>query len=231
VKTKALLAPDMFREQQGLLDQVYVHLRSGKLTIPEIRSVVDKGHDWNRLSRVGCIMLGQVLSFFKNIWSTLPESFLQKYDGEFYEFATEEYGITPPTADRYIDIWEALFSGKFRISPPKQVNLLALPLRKLGVISSYVVEGRMNKTRWTTVANTRLNWEQMRNRLVSSHRPYVNSKNDKAPRLVLVRATGDIRLYTGGDILEVGFLNIQATDPRVTNAVRKIMRRGKIAEG
>ena len=224
----------LVQHQQGLLNKVGKALKRHTASTKQVKEVVAWGWDWNRQSRISCIMLGQVLSFLKENWEDLPEAFTQEYDSEFYEFAKEEYGIVPQTVDNYVMVWDAMFSGKFTVDPPRSVNLLALPLRKLTVVARYVAHGMMNQKRWAVVANDTLNWERMRDMMenpgLKGAIGRAIGKNDLPPVLRLVRATGDIKLYNGKKILDVGFLNVQSVDAQVISAVQDIMKRARIKE-
>jgi hypothetical protein len=234
-KELMLMLRSTIETQNRLVGKIEKRLLSGNVesVVPLLRKVERLGEKAATLHRFNAISLGQLFQLYTGHWESLPTKFTNQYDGGVYTYIQQKYGYGQQMADMYAKVWDAFFSGRY-ISPndiPPFVKMSQIPIAKLAIASAYIRDGEMTNWRWKLLANEELEREELARdiRKGTSKEGRKVGRPPKEERVVLIKETGDLRLYgKGGEIEEVGFLNIKSKSAAVKHEIKLILKRNKI---
>ncbi len=232
-------------EQSKLVRKIQDKLKKGEDVIPLLHEAEATGKRSAVISRYHAISLGQLFGFLKEKWDELPEHFTGGHGG-VYEYIHVTYGYQDQMVDMYSTVYEAYFSGR-HLRPndvPNFVRLSDISIVKLRVAAPYIMAGLMTDWRWKLLADESLTRGELsaalRRSKVSNkgkqlvlpgpdagkHRKSSNGELDVD--VVLVRETGDLRIFYEDRIVDIGTLKMGSNDPIVARVVRSIVQNAHI---
>ncbi len=240
---------DMLRttivDQSQLIKSIQGRLKSGGDVIPLLTKAEVAGKRSAVVSRYHAISLGQWFGFLKENWTQLPDEFVSSHGGS-YEYIHTTYGYGDQMVDMYSAVFEAFFSGK-HLRPndvPNYVRLSDVSIVKLRVAAPYVIAGAMTDWRWKLLADETLRRGELSvamrksptkkgSQIVlpgpSAGRKRANPDlGDLDVDLVLVRETGDIRIFYQNKMEEIGTLKMGSNNPIVLKVIRYIIHNAQI---
>lgn len=223
------------QQHSHLIKIIKKRIRSGNpnnraKAIMPLRELESGGVKMSTMERFYKIALGQLFKLYIDDWDRLPKRFVQAYPEGCYGYLQQKYGVGEQMADMYSTVWDAIYSGKYiQLSQvPKYVRLSEIPVAKQRVAAGYIIDGEMNNDRWKALADETNSRHELAVALRKGSTKLSPGRPISTAQMVLIQETGDLRLYEGGKIYEVGFLNTRTSDLKVKTKIKQIIKHNNI---
>lgn len=198
-------------------------LKSGKDATKLFDEVVIEGARFRGGELLYKVAQGLVLSAIKA--TTDPNT--------YEKVCQDHFKVQPDTADRYVTIWDALFSGEFLYKIPENpatgepYNIFELSIRDMELLAEVVIEGALDETVAAQIWGEG-NWMDKRE-VVRDEKPELVKRKTrrKKKKRFTIGKDGDL-VYTlagGKGKVRFGFLDIASSD----TALRTVAKRAAFA--
>ena len=236
VKPQLPIAVESFksilRKQSALIHDIEARLKRGEKasTLPLLVGLETVGVNYATAGRLLKVASGQIVKFYEDLWTDLPDAFTQAHTAGVYEYIQQKFGYGRQMADMYAYVWETYYSGKFlkESDIPKYVDLTRVSVGKLNDAAKYVREKKMVDKRWKILVSDSFGRKEtrwlMKSKAVKTSAGDPVRTSSKPTSTRLVEETGDLQMYVNGKPEQVGYLNLTSKNPLVKKEIARIVK-------